>query len=429
MKILNYSSNNFWKTLENAMAPNQSDKAISEVVSSVIADIKKNGDKALFDYTKKFDKASIKASNIRVSDAELNNAFKSIPDEFKKSIKDAIKNVEFFHKQTMPKSWRKKNPHGATIGENFYPINRVGLYIPGGQVPLVSTVVMTATLAVLAKCPEVCVCTPPDANGKVSDYLLCALKMLGIKEIYKAGGAQAIAAMAVGTKSIKAVDKIYGPGNAFVIEAKKQLFGIVGCDLLPGPSEVMIIADAKANPKFLAADLLSQAEHGSSKEKIYLAAPEALVEKVKREIASQSKILKRAEKLEKIINDSTYIIVAPNIKACAEVANYIAPEHLELQVANKDIDFLLKNLTTAGAILIGENTPTVLGDFCAGPSHTLPTGRTGRFSGGLQLIDFMRRSSIVKYDLPSAKKASKTVADFAKMEQLDAHGNSLKIRL
>ena len=304
----------------------------------------------------------------------------------------------------------------------------MGIYIPGGSAPLVSTVVMTVTIAKIAGCPEICVCTPPSKDGSVNPYILCVLDMLGVAEIYKVGGAQAIAAMGVGTKTIKAVDKLYGPGNAFVIEAKRRLFGEVGCDLLPGPSEVLIVADASANPRYIAADLLSQAEHGSGKEKIFfVTTSKKLVASVRKEIDKLALKLSRAEKLKKIIADGCYVAIVPNLAAAAEVANYVAPEHMELQVAEPEK--LVSKIKTAGAILVGENTPTVLGDFTAGPSHTLPTGRTGRFSGGLQLIDFMRRSSYVKYDRKSLAKAENVVVAFGKMETLDAHYTSLLERL
>ncbi len=432
MKILDYSSKDFRKELEDVCASAANNADIDAVVRGVIDDIRNRGDKALFEITKKFDHADINSGNIRVSKEEIQRARKLVSKTDTDALKDSIKSVSFFNSKTKPKNWRAKNPHGATVGENFYPIERVGLYIPGGQAPLVSTVIMTCTLAKIAGCKEICVCTPPAPDASVNAYLLRALDLLGIKEIYKVGGAQAIAAMALGTQSIKAVDKIFGPGNAFVIAAKRMLFGTVGIDLLPGPSEVLIIADGKANPKFVAADLLSQAEHGSGKEKIYLiTTSKSLASKVEKELPKQAERLSRAEKLLKIIDVGTCIIQVPNLEAAAQVANFIAPEHMELQLPLVQAERLAKQICTAGAILVGGETPTVIGDFCAGPSHTLPTGRTGRFSGGLQVVDFMRRSSYVRYSKSngSCKKAFKTVAEFAKMESLDAHGRSLEIRL
>lgn len=430
MKILDYKDKNFKRRLAAACSPSVKNAEVKSVAEKIIEDVRTRGDAALFEYALKFDKAKINAKNVRVLPAEVASARKSVSRADIAAIKEAIKCVEFFHKRTMPKEWRARNPHGAIVGENFYPINRVGIYIPGGKAPLVSTVVMTVALARLAKCPEICVCTPSRSDGSVNSHILAALSILGVDEIYRVGGAQAIAAMGVGTKTIKPVDKIYGPGNAFVIAAKRALFGEVGCDLLPGPSEVLVLADDNADPKLVASDLLSQAEHGSGKEKIFLACmSKKFVEKVESETLRQCSKLGRAESLVKILKESCFALIVPNLSAAAEVANFVCPEHMELHVDKSSAKILAKKITTAGAILSGENTPTVLGDFTAGPSHTLPTERTGRFSGGLQLVDFMRRSSFVEYDKKSLLRAKKVVAAFSKMEDLDAHGNSLLERL
>jgi len=429
MKILDFKSATFWSDMAEACTPAAAAANISEIVGGIVDAVRARKDAALLEFTEKFDGAKLNAASMRVSQAEIKAAAKAVPAADKLAIKRAIECVEFFNKNTKPKAWRKKNPQGAIIGETFYPIERVGLYIPGGQVPLVSTVVMTATLAKIAGCPQICVCTPPSKDGSINAHLLCALSLLKITEIYKAGGAQSIAAMALGTNTIPAADKIFGPGNAFVIEAKRRLFGEVGIDLLPGPSEVLIIADASANASYIAADLLSQAEHGSGKEKIYFVTTSApLVKKVQAEIEKQSATLARAEKLKKIIAEGCYVVIAPTLDAAAKTANYVAPEHMELHLPLAKAEALAKKITTAGAVLIGEDTPTVLGDFTAGPSHTLPTGRTGRFSSGLQVADFMRRSSYVKYSKQSCKKALPVVEAFARMESLDAHGRSLSIR-
>lgn len=426
MKILDYKSATFAEDLKKAYESVALSPEIVSAVDSVIAAVRERGDDAVRELTKKFDGADV--ADTAVSEAEMRAAAKLVSASDKKAMREAIASVKAYHLHTKPKNWRAKNPHGATIGENFYPINRVGIYIPGGSAPLVSTVVMTVTLAKIAGCPEICVCTPPARDGSVNPHILCALGLLGVREIRKIGGAQAIAAMGVGTQTIKPVDKLFGPGNAFVIEAKRRLFGEVGCDLLPGPSEVLVVADASANPRYIAADLLSQAEHGSGKEKIFLVCTsKKVVEAVRRQIEKLAPELSRAEKLKKIIADGCYVVLVPNLDAAAEVANYVAPEHMELQIASPEK--LAGKITTAGAILAGEFTPTVLGDFTAGPSHTLPTGRTGRFSGGLQLADFMRRSSFVKYDRKSIAKARDVVVAFGKMESLDAHYGSLLQRL
>ena len=428
MKILEYKASNFFEDLKKACEPVALSSNIPTAVADVIAQVRANGDSAVFEFTKKFDGVEIFKDTLKVSEAEFKSAQKKVSADEKKAMREAIACVKQYNLRSKPKNWRAKNPHGAVVGESFYPIKRVGLYIPGGNAPLVSTVVMTATLAKIAGCPEICVCTPPAKDGSINAHILCVLSLLGIKEVYKVGGAQAIAAMGVGTESIKAVDKLYGPGNAFVIEAKRQLFGEVGCDLLPGPSEVLILADASANAKYIASDLLSQAEHGSGKEKIFfVTTSKKLISSVQKEIEKLAQTLSRAEKLKKIIDDGCYVALVPNMDAGIEVANYIAPEHMEIQIAQPEK--IVAKLTTAGAVLVGENTPTVLGDFTAGPSHTLPTGRTGRFSGGLQVIDFMRRSSYVKYDKKSLSKAKDVVVAFGKMESLDAHYKSLLERL
>ena len=320
--------------------------------------------------------------------------------------------------------------HNGIVGERNYPIGRVGVYVPGGHVPLVSTVVMTVTLAKVAQVPEIVVVTPPGKDGKVADQLLAALQLLGISEVYKIGGAQAIGALTYGTESINPVDKIFGPGNAFVNEAKRQVFGRVGIDLLPGPSEVMVIADKTANPKWVAAALLAQAEHGSGKEKIYLLFEEStMFKKIVVEIEKQIVKLTHSSAIEFVLRKGFFAIFLNNRERISEVANYIAPEHLELQVSDDNCEFYLTNITTAGAFLVGHQTATSVGDFAAGPSHVLPTGRSSRFSSGLRIQDFMRRSSVIKYDFEASKNASAVVEAFSKMENLDGHGNAHLLRL
>lgn len=403
---------------------------VSDVVTGVLADVRLRGDSAVLQYTEKFDRARLTAQDMRVSPEAIKASVKTLSAVDRRAIRESIALVKDFHKKTLPKDWKAKNAQGGIVGERFYPIQRVGLYIPGGNVPLVSTVVMTAVLAKLVKCPQIAVCTPPDADGNIAAGMLAALSMIGIEEVYKVGGVQAVGAMAYGTKTIPAVDKIFGPGNAFVMEAKRQVLGTVGIDLLPGPSEVMIIADSGANPRHVAADLLAQAEHGSGKEIIYLATTsKVLLAKIEKALGQLLPSLSHADKCAKVLKDRCLAVTCKNLAQAAEVANYIAPEHLELQVADKSIESLSRQITTAGAILQGYMTPTVLGDFTAGPSHTLPTGRAGRFFSGLQATDFMRRSSTVRYDAKSLGKASVVVETFARLEQLDAHGKSLTIRL
>lgn len=402
---------------------------IAQTVAEIIADIRERGDEGVLYYTAKFDHAKLLQKQIRVPQEVIDAAFDSIEAEKLEAMKASAASISDFHKRTLPKNWKKRNPHGAVVGELFFPIHRVGLYIPGGQVPLSSTVLMTALPAKLAGVPELVLCTPPRRDGTVAPEILAAAKLCGINEIYCVGGVQAIAAMAYGTQTIPAVDKIAGPGNAFVVEAKRQLFGKVGIDLLPGPSEVMVIADGKANPEWVAADIITQAEHGSGKEKVYLL---ALDERTERsvDIAIES-LLTRYEKgsrLREIMEAGFCKIFADNLDDAVAVANFIAPEHLEIQTGIKRQKELASRITTAGAMLVGHYSPASLGDFAAGPSHTLPTSRTGRFFSGLQVPDFMRRTSYVQYDEESLKKAEPIVSAFSKMEQLQVHGHSVSIR-
>ena len=404
-------------------------KEISDSVAAILADVRGRGDEAVSYYAAKFDSAKLRARDFPVKPADLAAAAKRLPAGERRALVAARDSIEDFNRRGLAENWMAKNPHGALVGEKFYPIRRVGLYVPGGQVPLVSTVLMTATLAKIAGCPEIAVFTPSNAEGKLADGLMAALHLAGIEEVYRFGGVQAIGAMAYGTTTIRAVDKVFGPGNAYVCEAKRQVFGTVGVDSLPGPSEVMIIADDTAKASFAAADLLAQAEHGSGREKIYLLATSAdIITAIAVEIRTQLQLISRSEKTQRVLEDGFLAIEVKNLAHAAEIANYVAPEHLELLVSDAAAKKLTAEITTAGAIMIGNATPTALGDFVAGPSHVLPTARAGRFFSGLRVADFQRRTSIVQYDRASVKKAEPIVAAFAAMEKLDAHGRSVRIR-
>jgi histidinol dehydrogenase len=408
----------------------QSDDVVINKVAEILSDVRNGGDGAMLKRTFLYDKVKLGPNQIKVSQNELEAAKSQLTTSEKESILEAIENVSLFHERTLPENWSTFNNHGAKVGEKYYPINRVGIYVPGGNVPLISTVVMTVTIAKVAKVKQIVIVTPPDSEGKIAPQMLAALEMLGVNEIYKVGGAQAIGALAYGTETITPVDKIFGPGNSFVNEAKRQVYGTVGIDLLPGPSELMVIADASSNPAFVAAALLSQAEHGSGKEKIFLLFSEmSHFDKITNEIDIQLKTLSHQDAIEGVLNNGFIAIYLPSFKRIAEVATYIAPEHLELQVAEEHIEFLTSQITTAGAFLLGHITATSLGDFLAGPSHVLPTGRSSRFSSGLRLQDFLRRSSFIQYDKKSALLAKKAISVFSEMEQLDGHGKSFSIRL
>ena len=429
MRTLQHASKTFMDDLaafcRGAVVP----KEISDSVAAILADVRARGDEAVAYYAAKFDGAKLRARDFRVPPAEIAAAAKRISAAESRALAAAHENIVAYNKRGLPEAWSAKNKHGATVGEKFDAIRRVGLYVPGGEVPLVSTVLMTATLAKIAGCPEIAVFTPSSPEGRVADGLLAALHLVGIDEVYRIGGVQAIGAMAFGTTTIPAVDKVFGPGNAYVCEAKRQVFGVVGVDSLPGPSEVMIIADESANVGFVAADLLAQAEHGSGREKVYLVTTSpSLINAVGVELRTQLQILSRSEKTQRVLNDGYLALEVKSLTQAAEVANYVAPEHLELMVEEAAAKKLTAAITTAGAIMIGNHTPTALGDFTAGPSHVLPTGRAGRFFSGLRVADFLRRTSLIRYDRASVKKGEPIVAAFAAMERLDAHGRSVRIR-
>ncbi|GDY17231.1 histidinol dehydrogenase [Verrucomicrobiota bacterium] len=430
MPVLRASDKDFTVRLRAFIGNGEAAPDIRSAVAAIVADVKQRGDAAVLYHTAKFDHAKLNVRQLRVPLAQIEQAAARLDPAKRKAFEEAARCIEDFHRRTLPKGWTAKNPHGATVGERYHAIRRCGLYIPGGQVPLVSTALMTALPAKVAGVPHLCACTPPSPDGKMNPDTLAALHLCGVKEIYAVGGVQAIAALALGTDSIPAVDKVFGPGNAYVTEAKRQLFGVVGIDLLPGPSEVMIIADRTAKPAWVAADLCAQAEHGSGKEKLYLVADSAeFVDRCLSAARAQAAQLTHGDKIRLALDHMVCAVIVDRIADAAEVANLVAPEHLELMVAKSKLNALSAAITTAGALLLGHETPTVLGDFTAGPSHTLPTGGTGRFFSGLRVTDFLRRTSLVRYDLASLRKAASVVDAFARMERLDAHGRSLKVRL
>lgn len=429
MRILRYSDSRFFARLGDFIEAKNVSAQVTDSVAGILAAVKEEGDAAVLRYTEQFDGHRFQASELRVPTGEIETAAEALSARYRDAFCEAIECVGSFHRQGLPKSWEGSNPHGARVGERWYPLRRVGIYVPAGSVPLVSTVVMTATLAKLAGVPEVAVFTPPGRDGRVSSPMLAAMHLCGVNEVYRIGGAQAVGAMAYGTATIPAVEKVFGPGNAYVTEAQRQVFGTVGVALLPGPSEALAIADETAEPRWLAADLLAQAEHGTRREKVYYVfSDEGQMQAVKAAIESQLKSLKHAGAVREVLDKSTLFLQVANLDEAVAVANFVAPEHLELHVAKKHFNWLEREITTAGALLFGHETPTVLGDFTAGPSHTLPTGRTGRFFSGLKITDFYRRSSVVEYDRAALEKAREVVAVFAELEDLDAHGRSMEIR-
>jgi histidinol dehydrogenase len=430
VRSLNYSTAAARTKLAKFCAGTIVPPEITASVAAILREVRDKGDTAVAAFAKKFDRVSLRPRDFRIRPAQLKAAAKRLPAAEMRAMKSALANIRSYNQQGLPSNWTARNPQGAEVGERHHPIRRVGLYVPGGEVPLVSTVLMTATLAKIAGCPEIAVFTPSDADGNVADGLLAALHLIGVDEVYRVGGVHAIGAMAYGTKTIPAVDKVYGPGNAYTCEAKRQVFGTVGVDSLPGPSEVMVIADSSARADFAASDLLAQAEHGSGREKIYLVGTSRkVIDAIAAEVEKQLPTLGRNEKAERVLADGFLAIEVKTTAQAIEVANFVAPEHLELLVKPAMAKRCERDITTAGAMMIGNLTPTALGDFTAGPSHVLPTGRAGRFFSGLRVADFLRRTSIVRYDEKSIRAGEKVVRAFAGMEKLDAHGRSASIRL
>lgn len=397
---------------------------VADIVTDIIENVKQNGDKALFEYAEKFDKA--KLSSLEVTEEEIEEAFNKVEPKFIEIIKTAAQNIRNFHEKQVRNSFIINEQEGIVTGQKVTPIEKVGLYVPGGTAAYPSTVLMDSIPAKIAGCSEICIATPPSADGKVNPVILAAAKIAGVDRIFKMGGAQAIAALAYGTQTVPKVDKIVGPGNAFVAEAKRQVFGRVSIDMIAGPSEILVIADGKSNPKFVAADLLSQAEHDKMASAVLVTDSMELAVKVQAEIENQLKVLLREEIARTSIDNNGKIIVADNIADVIDVSNEIAPEHLELCVDNP-FDYLDK-IKNAGSIFMGRYCPEALGDYYAGANHTLPTSGTARFSSPLSVDDFVKKSQYTYYTKDALKKVAEDVAFFAEKEGLTAHARSATIR-
>lgn len=398
---------------------------VEDIVADVIYDVRKNGDKALFKYCEKFDKA--KLSDLAVSSQEIGEAVNATDPEFLRILKRAAKNITKFHEKQKRNSFIINDENGIVMGQKIIPVDRAGLYVPGGTAAYPSTVLMDSIPAKLAGCREVIMVTPPDKDGKVSPVILAAAYVAGVDRIFKVGGAQAIAALAYGTESIPAVDKIVGPGNAFVAEAKKQVFGKVSIDMIAGPSEILVVADSTCRPDFVAADLLSQAEHDKMASAVLVCDCAELAKKVSEEIERQLPFLERAEIARASIDNNGKIIVADNLFAAIEIANEIAPEHLELCVDNP-FDYL-DSIRHAGSVFMGKNCPEALGDYMAGPNHTLPTGGTAKFSSPLSVDDFVKKTQYTYFTKEALRNMARDVEYFAKQEGLTAHAKSAVIRI
>ena len=420
----------FWGTpgFENELAalytrapfPPEAEKAAAEI----IADVRANGDAALVKYAKKFDRTDLTPEQFRVTPEELAAAGKKLSAGDRKAIKTALTQVQAFAKLTKPRNWKKSPRPGVTVGEKFTPMERVGVYVPGGTAPLVSTVIHTAGIAKAAGVKEVVAITPP---GGLHPATMYAMHLAGVDEVYRLGGVYGVAALAVGTQSIRKVEKIAGPGNAYVTAAKKLLYGEVAIDLVAGPSEILVVADETANPAFVAADLLSQAEHGSGLEQaVMVTTDQTLIDKVEKEFLRQKALLSRQETIEKVENNGVFLIWVPDLETACDLAGKYAPEHLELQIENPEK--WCGKIQAAGAIFLGAWTPEPVGDFCAGPSHVLPTAGSAKSFNGLETCGFFRRTSIVKYDRRALMREAEVVERFGMMEGLDAHAGAATIR-
>jgi histidinol dehydrogenase len=429
MIVCSYKDRDFSDQIQRLLAPSSLfDPVIEQQTQAIIDTVRQRGDEAIGELTLRFQGVKLAPDQFSVTQAELLAASVQADVKLRSAIAETRKNVEAFARRSLRRGWSMRNSHGATVGEKFDPLARVGIYIPGGTAPLVSTALMTIPLARVAGCREIVVCTPCDREGHVNSALLYAARAAGATEIYRIGGAQAIAAMAFGTTAIPKVNKIFGPGNAYVVAAKRLLFGYAAIDLLPGPSELLVLADDTANAAGIAADLLAQAEHGSGLERVWLLTPSAkLLRAVQNEITRQLPHAGRREFIERALARNGWLIHVAGLAQGVELANSLAPEHLEVMTRN--VSRVASQLTTAGAIFLGGFSPTVLGDYVAGPSHTLPSGGTGVSFSGLTVDQFQRRTSLVEYSKASLKKAWPAVRKFAELEGLDAHGKSAQIRL
>lgn len=420
MKIMTFSEFQLEKKTSEVERNEQTDKIVLEIINNV----RKNGDQALFDYAEKFDRVLLK--NLLVSDDEFAEAESLVSKEFAEAIEAAKENIKTFHEAQIEKSWFLNKADGVMLGQQITPMDRVGVYIPGGKAAYPSTVLMNLIPAHLAGVPSIYIATPPQANGKINPHVLVAAKSVGVDQVFKMGGAQAVAAFAYGTETVPKVDKIVGPGNDFVARAKKWVYGDVAIDMIAGPSEICIVADDSARANYVAADLLSQAEHDEAATAICITTSIRLAEQIKKEIDKQLAELERYEIAEASIENNGRIIIVRNLKEAFTLVNEIAPEHLQLMIENATDH--LPSVKHAGAIFLGNYSPEPLGDYLAGPNHTLPTSGTAKFASPLGVYDFMKKSSIIRYSKAALLKEADFIETLANMEGLGAHAKSIEIR-
>lgn len=427
MRIIEVNENAVEGILEDLLkrSPNQYTE-YENTVKEILENVRLKKDEAVFSYTKQFDKADITSANVEVTEEEIKEAYAEVDESLIVIIRKALENIRVFHEKQRQNSWFDAQPNGTMLGQKVTPLNKVGVYVPGGKAVYPSSVLMNIVPAKVAGVPNIFMCTPCNAEGKVCATTLVAAKEAGVDRVFKCGGAQAIGAMAYGTESIPKVDKIVGPGNIFVALAKKAVYGHVSIDSIAGPSEILVIADETANPHYVAADLLSQAEHDELASAILVTTSMDIAKKVEEEIEGYLKELSRADIIRKSLDNYGYLLVAKDLQEAVDIANEIASEHLE--IVTKDPFYVMTKIQNAGAIFLGEYSSEPLGDYFAGPNHVLPTNGTAKFFSPLSVDDFIKKSSVIYYSREALKPISQDIIKFAESEQLTAHANSIKVR-
>lgn len=421
------SSDNTQQKLQEILQRNQTEKNdIQQIVNDIVYDVKKNGDEALFRYTKEFDKIELTHQTVQVTEEEIKYAYTQVEQNLIKVIQKAAKRIKQFHEKQKLNSWLEPSENGEMMGQLIRPLEKVGIYVPGGKASYPSSVLMNAIPASVAGVSEIIMVTPAKKDGRVTPTTLVAAKEAGVTKIYKVGGAQAIAALAYGSTCIPKVDKICGPGNIYVALAKKSVYGQVNIDSVAGPSEILVIADDTANPVYVAADMLSQAEHDEMASAMLVTDSQILAEAVQKELQRQTALLPRKEIIEKSLKNYGLIVIAKDMQQACALGNIIAPEHME--ICTKEPFSLLPKIKNAGAIFLGEYTPEPLGDYMAGPNHVLPTGGTARFFSPLSIDDFIKKSSILSFSKEALLELSEDIVTFAQAEGLTAHANAVKVR-
>lgn len=428
ISVIKYDDAEGKKIVSSILSRSQlENKAVQETVDAIIANIRENGDKALFDYTKQFDKFDVNKDNILVTKAEIDEAYKCVDNDLIEVIKKSAARIAAFHEKQKINSWLEPDKNGEMLGQLIRPLEKVGVYVPGGKAAYPSSVLMNIIPAKVAGVGNIIMTTPPNKNGEINPTTIVAADIAGVDKIYKVGGAQAVAALAFGTESVPKVDKIVGPGNIFVALAKRSVYGYVNIDSVAGPSEILVLADDSANPVYVAADLLSQAEHDEMASAILITTSAKLASEVKTELEKQTAVLERKAIIEKSLSGYGAIILVNDMNEACKLSNAVAPEHME--ICTKEPFALLPKIQNAGAIFLGHYTPEPLGDYMAGPNHVLPTSGTARFFSPLSIDDYIKKSSLISFSEEAFRNLGNDVMKFAKAEGLTAHANSVRVRM